>query len=109
MIYICLFICNSFWLQGEENAPPLVRACLRSIRGNCRRQLILLDENTLSDYIELPGFVWDKYKGGDMRPAHFADIARVELLHNYGGFYERSAYRAGRDAPVMVALCGQAV
>ena len=77
----------SIWLQGEDNAPPLVHACYDSIRRNCTQDLIVLDEKTLPNYIDLPGYVYDKYRAKKMRPAHFADIARVELLHNHGGIW----------------------
>jgi hypothetical protein len=78
----------SLWLQGEDQAPPLVTACMRSIRRNCtEQQLVVLDQKSLFDYIDMPGWIMDKYRGGKMRAAHFADVARVELLHNHGGFW----------------------
>ncbi|MDR1671228.1 MAG: capsular polysaccharide synthesis protein [Alistipes sp.] len=78
----------SIWLQGEESAPPLVSACMRSIRRHCvDQQLVVLDEHSLFDHIDLPGWIMDKYARGNIRRAHFADIARVELLHNYGGVW----------------------
>ena len=75
------------WLQGEENAPPLVQACIRSARANCTQELVVLNEQTLFDYIELPGFIMDRRKNQTILPAHFSDFARVELLHNHGGFW----------------------
>ena len=44
----------SLWLQGEENAPELVKACFRSVRRHCKQELIVLDEKTVFDYISLP-------------------------------------------------------
>jgi hypothetical protein len=78
----------SLWLQGEQNAPPLIEACYRSIRHNCpEQQFVVLDEKSLSEYIDLPGVIMDKYRREQIRRAHFADIVRVELLHNHGGFW----------------------
>ncbi len=77
----------SIWLQGEENAPGLVKACFRSIRKNCRQELVVLDEKTLPEYITLPDFIWQKRRAGKIHNAHFADICRVELLYEYGGIW----------------------
>ncbi|HOY47102.1 MAG TPA: capsular polysaccharide synthesis protein [Alphaproteobacteria bacterium] len=77
----------SLWLQGEDAAPALVKACARSVRRNCTQELVVLDKKSLFDKIDLPGVIVDKYNQGKIAHAHFADIARVELLHNHGGFW----------------------
>jgi len=77
----------ALWLQGEDAAPPLVRACYRSVRHNCAQPLVVLDERTLGNYIDLPGEIMDNYRSGRMLNAHFADVVRVELLHNHGGYW----------------------
>ena len=75
------------WLQGEENAPELVKSCFRSIRRNFKQELIVLDENTLFDYIQLPDYIMEKRRNGQIANPHFADIARVELLYKHGGIW----------------------
>ncbi len=77
----------TIWLQGEDKAPPLVQACFRSIRKNCTQELIILDENTIFDYISLPEKIIEKYRAGKIARAHFADICRVELLYRHGGIW----------------------
>ena len=77
----------SLWLQGEENAPELVKACFRSVRRHCKQELIVLDEKTVFDYITLPEEIMKKRKQGKISHAHFADICRVELLYNHGGYW----------------------
>ena len=77
----------TIWLQGEDNAPALVRACYRSVRRHCKQELIVLDANTIFDYITLPKEIVQKYKDGKIGHAHFADICRVELLYNHGGYW----------------------
>ena len=77
----------SLWLQGEEQAPPLVKACLASIRRHAGTEVVVLDERTLADWIDLPDFVHRKWKEGRMKPAHFADICRLELLYRHGGVW----------------------
>lgn len=77
----------TIWLQGEEKAPALVKACFRSIRRHCKQELIVLDANTVFDYISLPEQIVKKYKDGKIGHAHFADICRVELLYEHGGIW----------------------
>ena len=77
----------SLWLQGEENAPEIVKKCLNSQRKYYKDKLIVLDENTISDYVDIPDYIWDKWKRGEMSAAHFSDIVRIELLSKYGGYW----------------------
>lgn len=77
----------TIWLQGEEVAPDLVKACFRSIRRHCKQELIVLDEHSVFDYITLPKEIIDKYRAGKISRAHFADICRVELLYEHGGIW----------------------
>lgn len=77
----------SIWFQGEQDAPPLVQACWRSIRKHCTQELVVLDEKTVFDWIKLPDYVVKKWKAGKIRPAHFADICRIELLYQHGGLW----------------------
>ena len=77
----------TLWLQGEENAPALVKACFRSVRRHCKQELVVLDENSVFDYITLPAEIVEKYRAGKIARAHFADICRVELLYEHGGFW----------------------
>lgn len=89
----------TIWLQGEENAPELVKACFRSIRKNCKQELIVLDEKTLWDYITLPDVIMEKRRRGQIKNAHFADICRVELLYQHGGIWLDSTGFATSQIP----------
>jgi len=75
----------SVW--GWAKKPALVDSCFRSVERNCSQELVVLNEKTLFNYIDLPGVIMDKQRAGNIKPAHFTDIARVELLHNHGGFW----------------------
>ncbi len=77
----------SIWLQGEQSAPDIVKACWRSIKANSSRELVVLDSGSLGDWIELPEHVTDKWRQGLIKPAHFTDICRVALLYRYGGYW----------------------
>lgn len=77
----------SIWLQGEENAPEIVKSCFRSMRRELRQEVVVLDEKTLFDWIEVPQYIIDKWKKGKMSSAHFCDVCRVELVYRYGGVW----------------------
>ncbi len=77
----------TIWFQGEENAPDIVKSCFKSIREHCPEELVVLDSNSLWDWISLPEEIVEKYRGGKIKHAHFADICRVELLYRYGGYW----------------------
>lgn len=77
----------TLWLQGEEQAPRLVRACLDSIRRNCGAELVVLDGKTVFDWISLPDDIVRRWREGKIKAAHFSDICRVELLYRYGGIW----------------------
>ena len=77
----------SIWLQGEENAPEIVKACWRSVRKNCTQPLTVLDEKSLGEWIELPEHILRKRREGKIKPAHFTDICRLALLVKHGGLW----------------------
>src|SRR5574344_19861 len=92
----------SIWLQGEQNEPPVVRSCLGSIRANCSRELVVLDSSSLPEWIQLPGYIVDKWKSGKMRHAHFSDICRLELLYRYGGLWMDATDFVTADIPAWI-------
>jgi len=77
----------TIWLQGENQAPELVKACFRSMRRNLTQELVVLDETTLYDWITLPEHIVAKWKEGKIPHAHFSDICRIELLYKHGGLW----------------------
>lgn len=77
----------ALWLQDESNAPELVKKCIASVREKYPERYVLLNETTLNDYVEMPGFLTDKWKKGIIGNAHYADLVRLELLARHGGFW----------------------
>nr|USW91377.1 putative glycosyl transferase [Streptococcus pneumoniae] len=76
------------WFQGEERPPELIRTCIQSMRTHfLGREIIVLTEENISDYIDIPDYITDKYKKGSISRAHYSDILRVELLCRYGGLW----------------------
>lgn len=76
------------WWTGENDAPPLVKKCIKSIRDNsANHSVVLIDQNNYSDYIEIPEYILSKVKEGKICLAHFSDYIRVSLLEKYGGLW----------------------
>lgn len=76
-----------FWKQGMGQAPKLIQKCFESVCRNKPKDfdIVLLADNNLNDYIQLPDFIWEKYKKGYITTTHLSDIVRLELLCTYGG------------------------
>lgn len=77
----------SIWFQGEDNAPELVKICFQRLRNVYGDRFVVLDDSSLSDWIELPEHVMNKWKSKKISHAHFSDICRVELLYRHGGMW----------------------
>lgn len=74
------------WLQGEENAPPIVKACINSIRRTYpQKKLIIITSDNMHQYADIPEYIYDKWRKGIISNTHFSDILRVCLLYQHGG------------------------
>ena len=79
------------WLQGEENAPEICKACLKSIRKELPDyKVVVLTSDNLFDYVHIPENIKTKYQQGYIPRAHFSDIARLSLLVEHGGVWADS-------------------
>lgn len=88
-----------FWFQGTQNAPALVQKCFDSVKRQMgdEWQIVILDENNLSDYINFPSFVLQKLKEGVLSKTFFSDLLRVCLLATYGGVWlDATIYLSGK-------------
>ena len=71
------------WLQGFDNAPEIVKKCLRScLYYNHDWKIILLDNENISQYIDI-----DYYRTKQMSNNHLANFIRMHLLNKYGGLW----------------------
>lgn len=88
------------WLQGMENAPYVVKKCYESLQKNITdRDIIVITEDNMSDYVEFPDYIMDKYRKGIITKTHFSDLLRVELLANYGGTWiDSTVFCSGLDS-----------
>lgn len=81
------------WYQGIKNAPPLIKACIKSLIINAEKHPVyLLDQNNYSKYIKLPSFILEKFNNKTFSITHFSDIIRMALLSIYGGYWIDSTY-----------------
>lgn len=75
-----------FWMQGLEEAPDVVKACLESLKKNLAdRDIIVLNRSNICDYVSLPDFIISKHEKKIISHAKFSDLLRLELLIKYGG------------------------
>lgn len=76
------------WLQGEENAPQLVRRCLQSIRQYAgEKEVCVITNDNISSYIEIPSTIKRKLQQKKMQYATYSDYIRIALLDKYGGIW----------------------
>lgn len=91
------------WLQGEENAPQLVKKCIESIRRNTKNyKMTVIDLNNYSEYVKLPDVVVRKFASGNISPAHFSDVLRVYLIRDYGGLWLDATIFCSDEVPTEI-------
>lgn len=77
-----------YWAQGLENAPEIVKVCVRSAVKAFRDagwDVKILDKKSVRTYADLPDYIWDKYEDGIIGDAHLSDLIRLSLLIKWGG------------------------
>lgn len=75
-----------FWWQGEDNMPLVVRQCYNRLKTN-NKNVILLTNKNVKQFINLPNIIYDKVKNGQISYTHFSDILRLALLAEKGGMW----------------------
>lgn len=79
-----------YWGQGIENSalPEVVQMCFSSVdKHKGEYKVIRLSDETISHYIDLPDFVWEKRKNPAFNRTFFSDLLRLALLNTYGGVW----------------------
>src|SRR5262249_2011723 len=73
-----------YWHSRAVDCRPLIRECLDSVRRHTSgREIIILNNETLGDYVTLPDHVLAKRER--IGATHFSELLRVSLLAQYGG------------------------
>lgn len=76
------------WLQGEENAPEVIRITLASIRKHANgHPVIVIGNDNVDQYIVIPQTIRQKHESGAMSHAHYSDVIRMMILAQYGGLW----------------------
>jgi hypothetical protein len=85
------------WWQGLDSAPEVVQACVDSVQRNVGdRDVVVITDNNLSDYVDIPGWVFDKVKDGIITRTNLSDLLRLSLLTEHGGLWlDATFYCAG--------------
>lgn len=79
-----------YWGQGldKDSLPEIVQICFDSVdRNKGDYQVIRLTDATISEYIDLPDFVWSKRENTQFTRTLFSDLLRIVLLNTYGGIW----------------------
>ncbi len=87
------------WLQGEDKAPALVKACLQSqhIHLTGYEQRVLTLQN-YTQWVTLPPETVAKYERGIIPAASFSDLIRLAVLCKYGGVWlDATVFCTGMD------------
>ena len=71
-----------FWNTGLEQAPEIVKTCYQSIKKYAGRQVVLLTEKNVQNYINMPDYLNEKLKSGVLPLAIYTDLMRVALLEH---------------------------
>ncbi len=90
------------WLQGIENAPPLVQKCFQSVQKNLgdSYEIVVITEQNYKNYVRFPAHIQQKIDSGIITKTHFSDLLRLELLNRYGGTWiDATVYLSGRNIP----------
>lgn len=81
----------TLWLQGEDQAPEIVRNCFASMRHHLPgKQIVVLDEHSMRDVVDMPKHIVEKYEAGIISRTHFSDLLRLELMTSLGGTWADS-------------------
>lgn len=76
------------WLQGEENAPHIVRNCIESVRKySSGRPVIIVTWDNIASYVDIPQYIIERLNKRQMQYAQFSDYLRVALLCKWGGIW----------------------
>ena len=86
-----------FWMQGEEEAPDIVKKCIESVKNQYQNEyeIIILTNKNVKDYIgeksggenNIPNYIFEKYEKKYITNTQFSDILRLCLLAKYGGIW----------------------
>lgn len=75
------------WLQGIENAPEIIVKCIGSIRAQYGDDVIILSDNNIATYLDIPDYISLKREKGIINNTAYSDIIRIMIIEKYGGIW----------------------
>lgn len=89
-----------FWWQGKDHAPALVKKCMESVHRHSKGwKIVVIDEQNISQYVDIPPYIAEKHRQGVISHTHFSDYLRVRLLQQYGGVWMDATVLLTDDIP----------
>lgn len=81
------------WLQGREYMPKWCNTCVEQLDTQLEQnqKKFFLSFDNISEYVDLPDYIYDLLHSGKMTNVAFTDILRHALLAAYGGVWIDSA------------------
>lgn len=77
-----------FWWQGIEQAPSVVKICIKSIKKHSgKHKVIIVTKDNFKEYAHIPDYIIDKVNDGRISLNHLSDVMRLELLYKHGGIW----------------------
>lgn len=91
-----------YW-NDESFLPPMVASCVHRIQENANgREVVIITDQNVSDYLDFDQIVWKKQKEGKITRTHFSDFIRMGVLLKYGGVYIDSTTFLTQPLPAFV-------
>lgn len=77
-----------FWWQGEEQMPPIVKACYNSVLKHANgHRVVLITKDNYKEYTNIDDNILDKLNKKYISLTAFSDVMRFNLLKNNGGLW----------------------
>lgn len=87
------------WWQGEENAPPLVKRCIESVRrGAGSHTVTVITEENYREFVNIPEWVIKKFNDGIITRTNLSDLLRLSLLARHGGMWLDATFFCTEEA-----------
>lgn len=91
------------WWQGEENAPDLVKLCIKSMRENSNgAEIVVINQDNFREWVDIPDYIIEKHKLGYISFAQLSDIMRIFLISKHGGLWLDATIYVSQPIPASI-------
>lgn len=78
----------TYWHQGWDNVPEIVRTCHESLVRNAgAHEIVCLDANNIGDYCRISDVIKTRLAKGEITLPHYKDYLSCEVLREHGGLW----------------------